>query len=644
MSELLISEEEFFEKSNACKDALMELSRVLGRNASLGINNNLSEAVDTFERSYGLIYNAIRKACRLMIIDWNVIEICVTNLTLFDRYLSAAISGDNALTYYSYGCDSLWNALHAYDVELEGADINENTLPTYRSSDTWTVMYYTIHRLDEMRTQFEGFADACDSYRLLIDDYSSSGCVEGNMGDAIKQYLLNVHSRLIDYISSVAQEFVNALAQYCDSYFAEFPETGYYLNRNELQGDLSGLSDIAGRYSVVIGDAISVISTARSTLNPVGVSVPYAPTLILYYYSGVFASRIAESSRVISSVIETVDGLEERGRILADDSETYISGLRASLEYITPMGGYRVLHYHSLNATDILDVPNTVDVTEIEADEPLYNNEAEYLILQIQEATPETLPSEIDSARRYLLTQLPEGTELSDEAIMQWIDYYNHLIAEGYDPDEAQLRSIVALECDINLLLSGDYEELDAAVERYPDLVRGEMVYFVRRVADEDNWGYELGAWGTGSREEVPDLDAKGEIDCSHLVLRACEFAGIDISACSYTGDMLRLENQGFTVYACSDGYTNDGDYELISMPNGLQPGDILLNEDHHAAMYVGDDQIVEAVHNEYGTGHYEGGALGDTGMEVSGSEEVVRCDYHDYSNGGWHYVLRYTG
>lgn len=69
-----------------------------------------------------------------------------------------------------------------------------------------------------------------------------------------------------------------------------------------------------------------------------------------------------------------------------------------------------------------------------------------------------------------------------------------------------------------------------------------------------------------------------------------------------------------------------------------------MLNEDHHAAMYVGDGQIVEAVHNEYGTGHYEGGALGDTGMEVSGSEEVVRRDYHDYSNGGWHYVLRYTG
>ena len=39
-------------------------------------------------------------------------------------------------------------------------------------------------------------------------------------------------------------------------------------------------------------------------------------------------------------------------------------------------------------------------------------------------------------------------------------------------------------------------------------------------------------------------------------------------------------------------------------MPNGLQPGDILLNEDHHAAMYVGDGHIVEAVHNEYGTGH----------------------------------------
>ena len=70
----------------------------------------------------------------------------------------------------------------------------------------------------------------------------------------------------------------------------------------------------------------------------------------------------------------------------------------------------------------------------------------------------------------------------------------------------------------------------------------------------------------------------------------------------------------------------------------GLKPGEIpeFWNFTH--------PEIVEAVHNEYGTGHYEGGALGDTGMEVSGSEEVVRCDYHDYSNGGWHYVLRYTG
>ena len=63
--------------------------------------------------------------------------------------------------------------------------------------------------------------------------------------------------------------------------------------------------------------------------------------------------------------------------------------------------------------------------------------------------------------------------------------------------------------------------------------------------------------------------------------------------------------------------------------------GDVLLNEKHHAAIYIGDGKIVQASINE--KGGIVGGKTGDqTGREISvGSFYEFRY--------GWDYILRYT-
>ena len=63
-----------------------------------------------------------------------------------------------------------------------------------------------------------------------------------------------------------------------------------------------------------------------------------------------------------------------------------------------------------------------------------------------------------------------------------------------------------------------------------------------------------------------------------------------------------------------------------------LKKGDVLLNEKHHTAIYIGDGKLVHASINEKGT--ISGGKTGDQ----TGKEICVRS-YYDYP---WDLVLRY--
>lgn len=119
----------------------------------------------------------------------------------------------------------------------------------------------------------------------------------------------------------------------------------------------------------------------------------------------------------------------------------------------------------------------------------------------------------------------------------------------------------------------------------------------------------------------------KGDYDCSSAIIQACENAGIPVKSngATYTGNMRSV-------------FLRTGFKDVTSSVNlrtgaGLIRGDVLLNNRHHTAMYVGNGKEVEASINEKGTA--TGGRPGDQ----MGREFLVRS----YRNYPWDCVLRYT-
>ena len=128
-------------------------------------------------------------------------------------------------------------------------------------------------------------------------------------------------------------------------------------------------------------------------------------------------------------------------------------------------------------------------------------------------------------------------------------------------------------------------------------------------IAQDDIHGYsQHNRWG-------PDYD------CSSLVISAYEQAGVPVkeAGATYTANMRRaFEQCGFKSIKHGFGTV-------------LVKGDVLLNEKHHAAMYIGDGQIVQASIAE--TGKIYGKEGDQTTREIE-----VRNVYRY----GWDYILRY--
>ena len=116
------------------------------------------------------------------------------------------------------------------------------------------------------------------------------------------------------------------------------------------------------------------------------------------------------------------------------------------------------------------------------------------------------------------------------------------------------------------------------------------------------------------------DIRPGGEADCSSLVIWALREAGQDTGGATYTGNL-------------SANLVARGWQRII--PNGKpQPGDILLNDVHHVAVYVGNGQLAQASIDE--RGRASGGQSGDQ----SNYETNVR-PYYNYP---WNCYLRYVG
>lgn len=132
------------------------------------------------------------------------------------------------------------------------------------------------------------------------------------------------------------------------------------------------------------------------------------------------------------------------------------------------------------------------------------------------------------------------------------------------------------------------------------------------RWAQDDSHGYDqANRWG-------PDYD------CSSFLISIWQTCGVRVrdAGATYTGNMRAAFRR------CG--------FEEVSPSGGLRPGDVLLNEIHHTAMYIGNGQIVQASINEHGG--VSGGLPGDqTGREIC----IMSYYVPSY---GWDCALRYVG
>ena len=135
------------------------------------------------------------------------------------------------------------------------------------------------------------------------------------------------------------------------------------------------------------------------------------------------------------------------------------------------------------------------------------------------------------------------------------------------------------------------------------------------KIANDPAHGYDqTSRWG-------PDYD------CSSLVISAFKAAGLPLTA-TFTGNM----KYDFLRH----GFRDAAEVNVVelNMGAGLKRGDVLLNEQKHTAIYLGDGTVVQASINENGT--IKGGRSGDqTGREIGISP---------YRNYPWDVVLRYVG
>lgn len=114
------------------------------------------------------------------------------------------------------------------------------------------------------------------------------------------------------------------------------------------------------------------------------------------------------------------------------------------------------------------------------------------------------------------------------------------------------------------------------------------------------------------------------DIDCSSFVILAWESQGIPVKS---KGGALNTFTMKKAFEACG--------FQCIKYSKDLPllRGDVLLNEQHHTVLYLGNNQIVHASSSE------TGGKYGKDGDQTEG-EVCVRSFYQP--SYGWQYILRY--
>lgn len=140
-------------------------------------------------------------------------------------------------------------------------------------------------------------------------------------------------------------------------------------------------------------------------------------------------------------------------------------------------------------------------------------------------------------------------------------------------------------------------------------------VAWIKSIANDQSHGYDQGnRWG-------PDYD------CSSLVISAYQQAGIDVKGRGATS------TRNMAPAFLAEGFRDVTNKVNLTTGEGLVAGDVLLNIEHHAAMYIGDGLICQASINEFG------GILGGASGDQTGNEINIK-PYYRYRH-GWNMVLR---
>ena len=134
----------------------------------------------------------------------------------------------------------------------------------------------------------------------------------------------------------------------------------------------------------------------------------------------------------------------------------------------------------------------------------------------------------------------------------------------------------------------------------------------MRYWCDEGNLGY--------CQEHRQDIRVGGEADCSSLVIHCLKEAGFDTGSASYTGNM--------SANLCARGWRR------VANNGNPQRGDILLNDAHHVAVYIGNGLLCQASRNELHRAN--GGQPGD--------QDGYETNTRGYYNYPWSCYLRYAG